>query len=207
MNASKLVATTVSGLLIVGAVGVSACGGDDHQAQNPQGSTPPPPPPPPPTQTAAPPPQQQTGPCDGIMSAALSVAIQAGAKLEAPYMKMDGAGVCGVLAPGQEFASPTITLQPKMCYTLVFDSLPNVAAVDVSVRVDTTTLPPILTPLVGNNLTLAAGGGVPRGSVGGKNQCFTIPPLWQAPVPVKIVLKAAAGTGPISAQLFSKQKF
>ena len=66
-------------------------------------------------------------------------------------------------------------------------------------------LPPALAAMAGNPLLAVSTDAGVQTSIGGSKQgCYQWP--WPVPGPVKVVLKARNGSGPIAAQAYSKKK-
>ena len=132
---------------------------------------------------------------------------QARQKTEAPGMQPEGAPVCGVVPEGQTVMSTSMVLQPGHCYTILANGLPNVSVVDIQLVADPSAvgLPPALAAMAGNPLLAVSTDAGVQTSIGGSKQgCYQWP--WPVPGPVKIVLKARNGSGPIAAQAYSKKK-
>lgn len=177
----------------------AACGGC--------GSSPPQPAPPPsvPSMPVAPLPPQAT-PCDQAQTLAMSSAMQARAAGEAPGMKPDGPPVCGVVAEGQVYNSPLFTLEPGYCYTFLGQSLPPISQMEMVLQGDASGLVAPFLPTVAPSaqapllVTMTPG---ERVTMGEKQSCYPT----QFPVPVKLILKARAGSGPVAAQVYRKKKY
>jgi hypothetical protein len=181
----------------------TACGGCGNNP--PPQPMPPPAPMPPPSAVAPAPPQ--AGPCPQEQTLATSTAMQARAAAEAPGMKAEGAPVCGIAAEGQTVTGPIFTLEPGYCYTFLGQSLPPVAQMEMVLQADASGLVgpllPNMAPMAQAPILVSTTPGE-RVNMGEKQSCYQ----WALPVPatVKLILKARAGSGPISAQVFRKKK-
>jgi hypothetical protein len=206
-NSMRWVAACAVGVLVAG------CGGKEPEvAQTPYpdggfvydaGAFPPPPA----ATVDAGPPAPTSSPCDSVQTLALTTMLQARQKTEAPGMQPEGAPVCGVVPEGQTVMSTSMVLQPGHCYTILANGLPNVSVVDIQLVADPSAagLPPALAAMAGNPLLAVSTDAGVQTSIGGSKQgCYQWP--WPVPGPVKIVLKARNGSGPIAAQAYSKKK-
>lgn len=167
----------------------------------------PPPPPAGPDAGAPPPAVAQPTPCDSVQTLALTTMLNQRQKAEAPGMQPEGPPVCGIVPEGQTVTGTTMVLQPGHCYTILAQGLPNVSVVDVQLVADPSGagLPPALAALAGNPLLAVSTDASVQTSIGAAKQgCYQWP--WPLPGPVKIVLKARNGAGPIAAQAYSKKK-
>jgi hypothetical protein len=144
--------------------------------------------------------------CDGTMTLAVSSMFEGRRKTEAPGMEPEGSPICHIAPENIDVPSQTIMLQPGYCYTFLGQALPNVTEIDMKLVLDTVAggLPPALAAMAGNPLLLqdTLSGNVT--SMGTKNDCYK----WALPAgaPVKLVLKARTGSGPIAAQIYKKKK-
>lgn len=180
----------------------AACGGCNNPPPPPQQpvmplQTPPPLPPAPP----------QPAPCDVSQSQATSTSLLARGAAEAPRMKPEGAPMCGVVAEGQTMTGPLFTVEQGYCYTFLGQSLPPVSQMEMVLIGDAGALIAPIVPTMANaaqaQLLVSTTPGE-RVSMAEKESCYQ----WAFPVPgtVKLVLKARAGSGPVSAQVFRKKK-
>jgi hypothetical protein len=191
--------TAVSlGLLLAG------CGGEPEFAPQPGPDAGPDaaPPPPPPTAVAPPPPQ--TGPCDQVQTMALTTMFQGRAPQEAPGMQPEGGPICGIVPEGQTISSPTFMVQQGFCYTFLAQALPTVTEVDLQLELDLASGAPGLAALnLKPQLQVDTETG-PQTAIGSKQACYQ----WMLPgqAPVKLVVKARTGSGPVAAQAFKKAK-
>jgi hypothetical protein len=198
----RLVSVQIPGLIL--AVAVTACGGC--------GSSPPPPhpvPAPMPTPVATTPPLPAVPPpCDQAQYLAASTSMQARAAAEAPGMKPEGTPICGVAGPGQTVVGPMFMLEPGYCYTFLGQSLPPVVDMEMSLLLDASgAVGSILPPNMGNYANMAQApllvSTTPgeRISMAEKKSCYQA----AVPGPVKLLLKARSGGGPVAAQVFRKK--
>lgn len=191
----------ISGLIL--AVAATACGGC--------GSPPPPRPMPAPMPTPAaiaPPAPVLPPPCDQAQYLATSTSMQARAAAEAPGMKPQGTPICGVVGPGQAVVGPIFMLEPGYCYTFLGQSLPPVVDMEMALQLDASgALGAILPPNMGSYAGMAQApllvSTTPgeRISMADKRGCYQA----AMPGPVKLVLKARNGSGPVAAQVFRKK--
>ena len=90
------------------------------------------------------------------------------------------------------------------CYTIIANSLPNVTEVDVSLVIDASVagLPGNLVEMAKTPVAVDSETGA-MGTIGPKNTCWSnkLP----VPLPVKVIVKARNGAGPIGAQVFSRR--
>jgi hypothetical protein len=177
------------------------------------GSPPPPQPMPMPMQQPAPPPPPPlAAPCDQAQFLATSTAMLSRSAAEAPGMKpVEGGAVCGVAAQGQTVTGPMFILEPGYCYTFLGQSLPPAAEMEMLLQFDATSaagsfLPPNMAGMAGmaQGTVLVSTTPGERINMAEKQGCYQ----WGFPMPatVKLVLRARAGSGPISAQAFRKKK-
>jgi hypothetical protein len=153
----------------------------------------PPPPPPPPAQPTA---------CDATQSAALTTALQAREKAEAPGMKAEGGSTCMVASEGQTITGPTIMLEQGHCYTVLAQGFPPVTEVDLQLVLDPAIpLPAGMQPVLAVDTETGL-----NSSIGPKTSCYQ----WTLPLQgmAKVVAKArtATGPGPIAFQVYKKKK-
>jgi hypothetical protein len=145
-------------------------------------------------------------PCDAVMAGALSSMFEGRRKAEAPGMDLEGSPVCGVVPEGQDVKSQTFMLQPGFCYTFLGQALPNVTEVDMQLVLDTVAggLPPAIAAMAGNPLLLQDTLSGQITSMGAKKDCYK----WAFPAggPVKLIVKARTGSGPIAAQVYKKKQ-
>ncbi|MFT3767265.1 MAG: hypothetical protein QM820_17340 [Minicystis sp.] len=181
----------------------TACSGCNNPPPPPAA---PPPPMPMPSMAAPVPPQPL--PCDQAQTLSTTTAMQARAAAEAPGMKPEGAPICGVVAEGQTFVGPTITLEQGYCYTFIGQSLPPVVQMEMVLQGDASALVAPLMPSMANAaqapLLVSTVPGE-RVNMGEKQSCYR----WAFPVPAtaKLMLKARAGGGPVAAQIYKKKAF
>lgn len=159
---------------------------------------------PPPATATTPPPAPQTG-CDAAMLASFTGIFATRAPAEAPKMSAQGSMVCGNVQEGGMVEGDTFFVEPGKCYTVIANSLPNVTEVDVDLMVDPRAvgLPPAIAALATTPLARDSETGA-MGTIGPKNNCFKVPAIALVPVPVRVVVKARNGSGPIGAQVYSK---
>lgn len=191
------------------AVALLGCGGEPEFAQTPipDGGVDAAPPPPP-VVDAGPVDAAPTAPqtCDGTMTLAVSSMFEGRRKAEAPGMEPEGSPICHIAPENVEVPSQTIMLQPGYCYTFLGQALPNVTEIDMKLVLDTVAggLPPALAAMAGNPLLLQDTLTGTSTAMGAKNECYK----WALPAgaPVKLILKARTGSGPIAAQIYKKKK-
>lgn len=157
-----------------------------------------------PTVTTPPPPVTPTPVgCDPANLATFAGIFASRAPTEAPQMRTDGSIVCGNVAEGGTVEGPAFFLEQGSCYTVIANSLPNVTEVDVSLIVDASAvgLPPNIVAMAATPLAVDSETGA-MGTIGPKANCYR----WVLPIPapVKVVVKARNGSGPIGAQVFKK---
>jgi hypothetical protein len=208
MKASKVAVGLVVGGLFGAGLGLAACGGSDEQAkfanEADAGFDAAPPPPPPPPVDAGPPPVQNAA-CDGVQTLAFSTMFEGRKNTEAPYMKAEGAPICGVVSEGQT-ASGVVMMQPGMCYTVLVQGLPPIVDIEAHIALDLQAgVPPQLAPFVGNPMLAVEGDQGPIGAISPKQNCFR----YALPLafPVKVNIKAKQGSGPVAAQVYGKKVF
>lgn len=178
----------------------AACSG----CNNPPPPAAPPPPAPMPLNTAAAPIPAQPAPCDQAEMLATSTAMQARANKEAAYMKPEGVPLCGRVAEGQTLTGPLFTLEAGYCYTILGQSLPPAVQMEVMLVADAGGLVGQFAPGMANAAQMAlAVTQTPGERVAVPGQGCYQPPIM--PAPVKLVLRARAGSGPIAAQLYRKK--
>jgi len=115
------------------------------------------------------------------------------ASSQAPGMQKDGAPIAGNFQAGQTLES-TFTFQPGKCYTLLAT---GVGITQLDLEMQYVTPVPGLSPQVGKSSTRGS-----QASIGAGNNCLK--PLSPFPAQAKYIVKATAGAGVASAQLFSK---
>ncbi len=172
-----------------------------------------PPPQPPPTPTPVPTPQPtvaaptpapvasvETGPCDATRLLALKTAIEGRHKAElAHHMKPEGVFRCEMVAEGGSIEVP-VTLQQGKCYSMLAGSFPNITEVDMKLVVNIGEgLPPIFAALKDQPAAQDAETG-PTASIGRGTSCFKNP--WPLPAPMKVVVTAKIGAGPLAVQIY-----
>jgi hypothetical protein len=192
----------ISGLILV--FTATACGG----CGSPPSPQPIPAPMPPPSVPVAPAPPPQAGPCDQAQLLASSTSMQARAAAEAPGTKPEGVPLCGVAAEGQTVVGPVFILEPGVCYTFLGQSLPPVGQMEMTLLGDASgmiggLLPPNMAGMASMAQTPLLVSTTPgeRVSMGERRSCYQGPPG----APVRLVLKARAGSGPMAAQVFKKK--
>lgn len=185
----------------------AGCGSEPEFAPQPgpDGGADAAPPPPPPTQSvAAPPPAPTAGPCDQVQTMALTTMFQGRAPTEAPGMQPEGGPICGVVPEGQTVSSQTFMVQQGFCYTFLAQALPTVTEVDLQLELDLASGAPGLAALNMKPLLQVDTETGPQTAVGAKQSCYQ----WMLPgqAPVKLVVKARTGSGPVAAQAYKKKK-
>jgi hypothetical protein len=156
-----------------------------------------------------PPPVAQAAPCEQAQILAASTTMQARSAAEAPGMKPEGAPMCGVVnAPGETVSGPVFVIEPGYCYTFLGQSLPPVSEMEMVLQVDATQaagalLPPNMAAMAQAPVLVSTTPGE-RVNMGEKKNCYE----WSflVPAPVKLVLRARAGAGPLAAQVYRKKK-
>jgi len=185
-------------------IAASACSGcNSHPAPKPMLA------PLPPSMPVPPPLPPQPLPCDQAQFLATSTAMQARAAAEAPGMKPEGTPICGQAAPGQVVPGPMFVLEPGYCYTFLGQSLPPVVEMEMVLQLDATGaagafLPPNMTGLANMAQTQLLVSTTPgeRVSMAAGQSCY----VGGLPGPVKMMLRARNGSGPIAGQVFRKKK-
>jgi len=112
---------------------------------------------------------------------------------QAPGMQKEGAPIAGNFQTGQTLESQ-FSFQPGKCYTLLAN---GVGVTQVDLEMQYVTPVPGLSPQVGKSSTRGA-----QANIGAGSGCLK--PLSPFPANAKYIVKATAGAGVISAQLFSK---
>lgn len=159
---------------------------------------------------AVPPPVVSSAPpapvvCDGLSQGQFTAIFAQRQTTEAPGMKPEGAVVCGNVQQGQKVEGTTVLLQPGMCYTVLANALPNVTELNIALVADATAIgaTPALANLTAQPLAVDSETG-PMSTIGAKTACYR-PPIPLFPIPAKLVITAAGGSGPVGAQIFSKK--
>ena len=184
-------------------LGFIACGDDPPPDPPPQPTNVPAPvPTPTPTVVPDPAPAADLGPCDATNTLALKTAIEGRHTAElSGGMKPDGVFRCEMVAEGGTIEVP-VTLQQGKCYTMLAGSFPNITEVDMKMVFNVAEgLPPIFQALKDQPAAQDSETG-PTASIGRANNCFKNP--WPLPAPMKVIVKAAAGGGPLASQVYSK---
>jgi hypothetical protein len=135
---------------------------------------------------------------------ALTTMFQGRAGQEAPGMQPEGGAICGIVPEGQTVSSPTFMVQQGFCYTFLAQALPTVTEVDLQLEVDVASAGPAFAALNLKPLLQVDTETGPQTSVGGKKDCYQWP--WPGQIPVKLVVKARTGSGPVAAQAYKKKK-
>lgn len=186
------------------------CGGQPEFAEQPA----PPdagvdaaPPPPPPVVDAGPPPVA-VGPCDPVITLAMTTTFAGRQVGEAPGMQLEGGLSCGTVPEGQTMTSTTFMLQPGHCYTFLAQGMPSVTEVDMLLVPDLTggaqQNPAVAALLRGPALAIDTDSGV-QATIGLKQNCYKNPLPFQ--VPAKLEVKARIGSGPVASQVYKKKTF
>lgn len=187
-------------------LGLVACGEDPPPDPPPQ-PTNTPAPTPTPTPTTAPDPVPTgvaTGPCDAGTTLNLKSAIEGRHKAElSAAMKPEGVFRCEIVNEGETIEIP-ITVQPGQCYSALAGSFPNITEVDIKVVFNVAeNLPPVFQAFKDQAVAEDAETG-PTAAVGRSNNCikhnFAIP----LPAPMKVVVTARNGSGPMAVQVYRK---
>lgn len=186
-------------------LGLIACG-DDPQPD------PPPQPPPAPSPTAVvpapvpdpvPDPSVETGPCDATRTLALKTAIEGRHKAELnAAMKPEGVFHCEMVAEGGTIEVP-ITVQQGQCYSALAGSFPNITEVDMKVVFNVDNLPPIIQAFKDQVIAEDAETG-PTAAVGRSNNCIKHAFPFPIPAPMKVIVTARSGAGPMAVQIYRK---
>lgn len=207
MTTRKTVLGSVVGLaaasLVVLGVSAAGCGSEPQFAETPPPDAAPPPPPPPEPQPEAGPPPVTSAPCDPVQLTAMTTMFQGRAPTEAAKMEPVGGITCGVVAQGAEVSGETFMLDQGYCYTILGQGMPNVTDVDVRMELDVQGMPPALQAFqIKPVLAVDTSAGVTT-AVGGGGNCYK----WAFPIsgPVKLVVSAKAGDGPVAAQVYRKK--
>ena len=183
------------------ALGLVACGDDPPPPEPVPQPTPQPPVPVEPA--PAPAPVVDTGPCDAVLTLAMKEAIEARKPAEVTgLMKPEGVFRCQRVAEGEALEVP-VTIQPNKCYTVLAGSQLNITEVDLKLMLNATeNLPPIFAALKDQPAAQDSETG-PTAAIGRKDNCYRLPPLAPA-VPMKVVAKSTAGSGPLAVQVYVK---
>ena len=123
-------------------------------------------------------------------------------------MKPEGAPVCGVAAEGQTVVGPVFVLEAGVCYTFLGQSLPPIGTMEMTLLGDASgvvagLLPPNMQGMANMAQTPLLVSTTPgeRVNMGEKRNCYQGPPG----APVRLVLKARQGSGPMAAQVYKKK--
>jgi hypothetical protein len=135
---------------------------------------------------------------------ALTTMFQGRAPQEAPGMQAEGGAICGIAPEGQTVSSQTFFVQQGFCYTFLGQALPTVTEVDLQLELDIASGGPALAALNLKPLLQVDTETGPQTAIGAKQACYTWP--WPGQAPVKLVVKARTGSGPVAAQAFKKKK-
>jgi hypothetical protein len=134
--------------------------------------------------------------------------MQARAAAEAPGMKPEGAPLCGIAVEGQTVVGQIFVLEPGACYTFIGQSLPPVGQMEMTLVGDASgmaagLLPPNMAGMANMMQAPLLVSTTPgeRVSMGERRSCYQGLPG----APVKLVLKARAGSGPLAAQVYKKK--
>jgi hypothetical protein len=118
-------------------------------------------------------------------------------------MTTEGGVVCGNVPEGGKVSGPSFFLAQGKCYTVVANGLPNVTEIDVALMIDGAAvgLPPAIVAMAATPLAVDSETGA-MGTIGPKTNCYK----WALPIPapVKVVVTARNGSGPIGAQVYSR---
>jgi hypothetical protein len=147
-------------------------------------------------------------PCDQAQSLATSTSMQARAAAEAPGMKPEGMPLCGVVGPGQVVTGPVFMLEPGYCYTFLGQSLPPVGDMEMVLQFDATAaVGSLLGPSMGGVANMAQAPLLVTQTPGERVSMAAFRSCYQAPMPgpVKLLLRARTGGGPVAAQVFRKK--
>jgi hypothetical protein len=187
-------------------LGLIACGEDPPPDPPPQPTNTAPPPTPTPMPTADPVPEPttgiETGPCDANRTLALKTAIEGRQKAElSAHMKPEGVFRCEMVNEGGTIEVP-VTLQQGKCYSMLAGSFPNITEVDMKLVFNLTdNVPPVFQAIKDQPAAQDSETG-PTASIGRKGSCFKNP--WPLPAPMKVVVTATSGAGPLAVQVYSK---
>ena len=123
---------------------------------------------------------------------------------EAPSMAPEGGMVCGNVPEGGKVQGNVFMLDPGKCYTVIANGLPNITEIDVALMIDASAagLPPNIVEMAKSPVAVDSETG-PMGTIGPKSNCYR----WNLPIPapVRVVVTAKNGAGPIAAQVFSRK--
>lgn len=185
-------------------LGLVACS-EDPPPETPPQPTPVPAPTPTPTvvpDPVPPAPTAETGPCDATRTLALKTAIEGRKTAElSASMKPEGVFRCEMVAEGGSFEVP-VTLQQGKCYSMLAGSFPNITEVDMRLMLNLTdNIPPIFAAIKDQPAAQDSETG-PTAAIGRGTNCFKNP--WPLPAPMKVVVTATAGAGPLAVQIYSK---
>ncbi len=185
-------------------LGLVACGDDPPPDPPPQPTpvAPTPTPVPTPVPTDPPPPTVETGPCDAARTLALKTAIEGRHAAElTTSMKPEGQFRCEHVAEGGTIEVP-VTLQQGRCYSMLAHSFPNITEVEMKLVVNVgDNLPPIFAAIKDQPVAQDSETG-PTAAIGRGKNCFKN--SWMLPAPMKVVVTAKAGAGPLAVQIYSK---
>jgi len=141
--------------------------------------------------------------CDALSMTTFNGIFGTRAALEAPKMQTEGGVVCGNVPEGGKVSGPSFFLQQGKCYTVVANGLPNVTEIDVALVIDASAvgLPPAIVAMAATPLAVDSETGA-MGTIGPKANCYK----WALPIPapVRVVVTARNGSGPIGAQMYSR---
>lgn len=207
-NSTRFLSTAA--LVAAAASAVIGCGGQPEFAETPvppdAGVVDAAPPPPPPVDAA--PPGPVAGPCDPVITLAMTTTFLGRAPGDAPGMQLEGGLSCGTVPEGQTMTSTTFMLQPGHCYTFLAQAMPPVTEVDMLLVPDLTSggqvNPAVAALLRGPALAIDTDTGV-QATIGLKQNCYKNPLPF--PVPAKLEVKARTGSGPVAAQVYKKKSF
>jgi len=203
LSAAALTAATASAAL--------GCGGQPEFAESPGipdagvvDAAPTPPPPPADAGPTAP----VAGPCDPVITLAMTTTFLGRAPSDAPGMQLEGGLSCGTVPEVQIMTSSTFLLQPGHCYTFLAQAMPSVTEVDMQLVPDLVNggqvNPAVAALLRGPALAIDTDTGV-QATIGLKQNCYkNVLPF---PVPAKLEVKARTGSGPVAAQVYKKKTF
>ena len=143
----------------------------------------------------APPSGPPATPLDPMFAGVATAPLSAFATTEAPGMAREGNIGAAQFQEGQ-ISEQNLTLQPGKCYAVLAVGV-GVAEVDIALVG--------VSPIPGLQGVIARDGGSgSQASLGGKGNCYRLPPFALMPVPAKVVVKASRGAGVVASAVFTK---
>ncbi|MEM9691251.1 MAG: hypothetical protein AAGA56_01780, partial [Myxococcota bacterium] len=110
-----------------------------------------------------------------------------------------GAAQCETVGEGG-IVRVQVMLQPQKCYSALAQSLPNITAVELTMKPNLGNPPNPALASLAPMLAQAQGNG-PQATMGPGTNCWTS--LVPLPIPAVVEAKAVGGTGPLAVQVYS----